>query len=167
MWQEAPVAHQLDLPASWSIHDVFHASLLLPYHENAIHGPNFSCPPPDLVQGTEEYEVEHLINHRHHGRSRQLQYFVKWKGYPESDNTWEPVQNSHAPDLLKKYHQRYPLFDKRGRTTKKKASSQAWTTTACLQTPRMNPLLFPTNCPSLLLPIMTQSRLPHNSPSMS
>src|SRR5258707_1612662 len=59
----SPVAYQLSLPASWAIHDVFHASLLLPYQENAIHGPNFSRPPPDLVQGSEEYEVEHLVNH--------------------------------------------------------------------------------------------------------
>ena len=35
------VAYQLDLPTLWSIHNVFHASLLLPYQENAIHGPNF------------------------------------------------------------------------------------------------------------------------------
>jgi len=38
----SPVVYQLDLPASWNIHDVFHASLLLPYQENAIHSPNFS-----------------------------------------------------------------------------------------------------------------------------
>src|SRR5229473_2448669 len=66
----SPVVYQLDLPASWAIHDVFHASLLLPYRENAVHGPNFSKPPPDLVQGTKEYEVEHLVNHRRHGRSQ-------------------------------------------------------------------------------------------------
>src|SRR5260370_18944943 len=68
----SPVAYQLSLPASWTIHDVFHASLLLPYQENAVHGPNFSKPPPDLIQGTEEYEVENLLNHRRHGRSRIL-----------------------------------------------------------------------------------------------
>src|SRR5713226_8879053 len=70
----SPVAYQLDLPASWNIHDVFHASLLLPYQENAVHGPNFLRLPPNLIQGTEEYEVEHLVNHRRHGKSRTLQY---------------------------------------------------------------------------------------------
>src|SRR5712692_11085613 len=135
----SPVAYQLDLPASWSIHNVFHASLLLPYQENAVHGPNFSQPPPDLIQGTEEYEVEHLINHRRHGKSQTLQYFVKWKGYPESDNTWEPAQNIHAPDLLKRYHQRYPLQDKKGKKSTKKASSRLQTTVLC-RTLRTNPL---------------------------
>ncbi len=141
----SPVAYQLRLPASWTIHDVFHASLLLPYQENAVHGPNFSKPPPDLIRGTEEYEVEHLVNHRRHRKSRTLQYFVKWKGYPESDNTWEPVQNIHAPDLLKKYHQCYPLKDKKEKKSTRKAFSRLYTTTSCrmLQT---NPLLAsPTN----------------------
>src|SRR5713226_4094493 len=136
----SPVAYQLSLPATWTIHDVFHASLLLPYHENAVHGPNFSRPPPDLIQGAEEYEVEHLVNHRRHGRSRALQYFVKWKGYPESDNTWEPARDIHAPDLLKSYHQRYPLEDKKGAQKKKKASSHL-RFTSC-QTHQTNPLLI-------------------------
>src|SRR5258707_13377165 len=157
----SPVAYQLSLPASWTIHDVFHASLLLPYQENAVHGPNFSRPPPDLIKGAEEYEVEHLVNHRRHGRSRALQYFVKWKGYPESDNTWEPAQNIHAPDLLKKYHQCYPLQDKKGGVMKKKVSSQAQTTTACRRTLQMNPLLvLPMSYPFPPLPTMIQSRLP-------
>src|SRR5258708_34180196 len=46
----SPVAYQLSLPASWAIHDEFHAPPLLPYRENAIHGLNFSSPPPDLTK---------------------------------------------------------------------------------------------------------------------
>src|SRR5258708_319345 len=74
----SPVAYQLSLPASWAIHDVFHASLLLPYQENTVHGPNFSKPPPDLVQGSEEYEVEHLVNHRRHGRTQTPPSSAEW-----------------------------------------------------------------------------------------
>jgi hypothetical protein len=81
------VAYWLELPTSWRIHDVFHASLLSPYQETITHGSNFSCPPPDLIGGEEEYEVKRIMSHRHHGRSRALQYLIKWKGYPESDNT--------------------------------------------------------------------------------
>src|SRR5712671_7849769 len=68
----SPVAYRLALPLSWGIHNVFHASLLLPYKETAMHGPNFTRPPPDLVGDEEEYEVEAIINHRRYGRRRQL-----------------------------------------------------------------------------------------------
>src|SRR6267154_382607 len=83
----SPVAYQLALPLSWGIHNVFHASLLLPYKETSAHGPNFERPPPSLIEDAEEYEVEAVINHRHYGRRRRLQYLIKWKGYPSSDNT--------------------------------------------------------------------------------
>ncbi len=163
----SPVAYQLSLPISWAIHDVFHASLLVPYRENAVHGPNFSKPPPDLVQGTEEYEVEHLVNHRRHGRSRTLQYFVKWKGYPESDNTWEPLQNIHAPELLKKYHQRYPLQDKKEKKPVKKVSPRLRVNTLC-RTLQTNLLpVSPMTFPSLPLHTTTPSPSQPNFPSMS
>ena len=59
----SPIAYKIRLPMSWGIHDVFHASLLSPYWETAAHGPNFSRPPPDLIDGEEEYEVERIVNH--------------------------------------------------------------------------------------------------------
>src|SRR5579863_10670853 len=59
---------------------------------------NYSRPPPDLILGEAEYEVEQIRSHRRHGRRKQLQYLLKWKGYPESDNTWEPADQVHAPD---------------------------------------------------------------------
>src|SRR5712671_7832429 len=124
----SPVAYCLQLPAAWNIHDVFHASLLTPYRETASHGPNFTRPPPDLVQGNEEFEVETIINHRFFGRRKTLQYLIRWKGYPSSDNTWEPVDNVHAPEIVKQYHQRCPLEDK----SKKKSSKVNSISTASL-----------------------------------
>jgi hypothetical protein len=54
----SPVAYQLRLSMMWGIHNIFHASLLSPYHEMTQHGPNFSQLPPDLIKGEAEYEVE-------------------------------------------------------------------------------------------------------------
>src|SRR5579863_6168227 len=113
----SPVAYQLELPHQWNIHPVFHASLLTPYIETDSHGPNYSRPPPDLITGEAEYEVEQIRNHRCHGQRKQLQYLLKWKGYPESDNTWEPADQVHAPDLVKAYHQRHRLEHIKASTT--------------------------------------------------
>jgi Chromo (CHRromatin Organisation MOdifier) domain len=104
----SPVAYQLILPASWGIHNVFHASLLHPYHETKEKGPNFAQPLPELIEGEEEYKVEAIRNHRRQGQSKQLHYLIKWKGYPESDNTWEPADQVHAPDLIKLYQKGLP-----------------------------------------------------------
>ena len=59
----SPVAYQLQLPPSWNIHPVFHASLLLSYSKTPSHGSNFSQPPPDLINNEEEYEVEQIKVH--------------------------------------------------------------------------------------------------------
>src|SRR6267142_5240552 len=105
----SPVAYRLELPIQWNIHPVFHASLLTPFVKMDSHGPNFSQPPPDLIQGENKYKEETIRKHRRFGRNKKLQYLLKWKGYPESDNTWEPAEQLHAPQLIKEYHTRHPL----------------------------------------------------------
>ena len=110
----SPVAYQLAIPHQWNIHPMFHASLLTPYIETESHGPNYLRPPPDLIGGENEYEVEAIRSHRHYGRTRKLQYLLKWKGYPKSDNTWEPSNQVHAPELVKAYHRRHPLESIKG-----------------------------------------------------
>ena len=84
----SPVNYRLKLPPQWSIHDVFHTDLLTPYRETSAHGANYQRPPPDLVNGVEEFEVEKVLDSRRYGRGRKLQYLIKWKGYPDSDNQW-------------------------------------------------------------------------------
>jgi hypothetical protein len=73
----SPVAVRLELLPQWSIHSVFHNNLLTPYTETPSHGPNFTRPPPDLIDGEEEYEVEQIRSHRTWGRSKTLQYLIK------------------------------------------------------------------------------------------
>jgi hypothetical protein len=55
------VNYRLELPTQWSIHPVFHIDLLTPYKETTIHGKNYQRPPPELISGKEEYEVEKVL----------------------------------------------------------------------------------------------------------
>jgi hypothetical protein len=105
----SPVASQLSLPMLWNIHPVFHNSLLTPFVETSAHSPNFTRPPPDLIDGEAEYEVEAIRSHRHFGKNKRLQYLLKWKGYPEADNTWESEDQLNAPDLLRQYNKCHSL----------------------------------------------------------
>src|SRR5579863_5692209 len=99
------VAYQVDLPPTWKIHNAFHASLLSPYQEMLKHGQNFTELPPDLINSEQEWEVKHIVATRLFGCNKKRQYCVRWKGYSEAHDTWEPVSNIHAPDLMAAFHQ--------------------------------------------------------------
>ena len=60
-------------------------------------------PPPVLVDGNLEFEVEDIIDMRScgQGRSRRREFLVKWLGYGLFDATWEPESSlSHCPRIL-------------------------------------------------------------------
>ena len=69
----SPVNYRLELPTQWSIHPVFHTDLLTPYRETPTHGRNYQRPPPELIDGEEEYKVEKILDSWHFGRRRKLQ----------------------------------------------------------------------------------------------
>jgi hypothetical protein len=108
-----PVAYRLDLPAHMKVHNVFHIDLLTPYKETEQYGLAYTPPPPDLIDGHEEQEVEAILDVRQKGRSRALQYLIKWEGFPMSENEWVDSQDMHAKDLVKQFHASQLTKDKR------------------------------------------------------
>jgi hypothetical protein len=68
-----------------------------------MHGPNFTQPAPELIDGEEEYSVEKILDSRRFGRRRRLQYLVKWEGYPDSDNMWVDKDDVSADDKVREF----------------------------------------------------------------
>jgi hypothetical protein len=97
------VNYRLELPTQWSIHPVFHIDLLTPYKETIMHGPNFTRPAPELIDGEEEYFVERILDSRHFGRRWRLQYLVKWEGYPDAENMWVDKDDVFADDKVREF----------------------------------------------------------------
>jgi len=98
------VAYELDLPATMKVHPVFHVVLLKRYQENSKEFPGRIVPPPPpiKVDDEDEFEVERILDKRLF--RHQVEYLVKWKGYPEHDATWEPIGNlQHAAEVIKDF----------------------------------------------------------------
>jgi hypothetical protein len=93
----SPLVYELQLPSSLPIHPTFHISKLRKYIDDEGQFPgreqnlNRDQPPPDFVNDEPEYEVEAIRQHRLKKWRGEMhkQYLVKWKGYPEWENTWE------------------------------------------------------------------------------
>jgi len=106
------VVYQLELPPQWKVHNVFHASLLSPYHKTTTHGPNYHEPPPDIINREKEWEVKYIMGSRHYGRWKKLQYLVRWEGYSAAHNSWEPAEGIRTPNLIRDFERQQK--DKRG-----------------------------------------------------
>jgi len=92
------------------MHPVFHNSLVSPYKETTAHRPNFTRPPPDIIEGEDDhYEVEDILQSRPSPNKKGIQYLIKWKGYPSSKNSWLPAsQMHHAKTLVQQFHSQNP-----------------------------------------------------------
>jgi len=133
--QIGPTSFKVDLPGLKSVHPVFHASLLEPFDPKGI------IPHPDrqIVDtlrtfGDDVWEVERIIERSQDDEGQWL-YHVKWAGYGDEENTWEPGVNISS-NALKEFWTREKMLPKRqqtsqtvkrrpGRPPKKKGDSQA------------------------------------------
>lgn len=109
-------AYELNLPNTMKVHPVFHVHLLKPYHDphaafpSRIHDPT---PEPEFVDDDEPgWEVESVLKKRRRGR--QVEYLVKWKGFPPEEATWEPLEHMVKADLsIQDYEERNALRQRR------------------------------------------------------
>ena len=90
-------AYRLALPPIYRIHNVFHVSLLELYRRRD----NSTMPAytaSELIDGEEEWEVEKILDKRK--RKGEVEYLIRWAGYPVEYDQWVPEEDmEHAQEL--------------------------------------------------------------------
>ncbi|XP_046995278.1 heterochromatin protein 1-like isoform X1 [Schistocerca americana] len=51
------------------------------------------------------YEVEKIME-VHHKRNGKKEYLIHWRGYPHSQDTWEPEENLDCEELIREFEER-------------------------------------------------------------
>ena len=110
------VAVKLALPPQWTrVHPVFHVSLIKPFVAGSADSGGVSesdCPPPPVqwLDGEPLYTAECLLDHKTEvtgkgkRRKQRVLYKVRWAGYGEEHDTWEPRANLLAcNDMVREY----------------------------------------------------------------
>ena len=98
-------AYRLDLPSTWTIHPVFHVSLLKDFRTSRFH-PTAATTLPELVPATPTeprvFNIERILRWRWMvGQRRRKEYLVLWSGYPLEEATWEPTSHFTSPSGLR------------------------------------------------------------------
>ena len=92
--QITPVSYKLDTSEPMRakrIHDTFHVSLLRPFTEDRFKRTEEPGPSILFEDGHKEWEVEAILSEKVIRNKKH--YLVKWKNYPNHENTWEPEEN--------------------------------------------------------------------------
>ena len=99
------MSYRLKLDKLWhQIHPVFHKCLLHPYHQGDFPSQKQTPPPPpEIISGVEEAEVEYVIDSKHVGNT--IHYLIHWKGFPHKENEWIPIKElANAQMAIKEFH---------------------------------------------------------------
>ncbi len=72
------------------------------------------------VEPVEDYVVEKVVDKRN--VKGKIQYLLKWKGYPDEENTWEPSENLDCEELISAFEEKRKK--ERGRESSRRGASR-------------------------------------------
>ncbi|BFF91462.1 chromobox protein homolog 3 [Drosophila madeirensis] len=66
-----------------------------------------------MVKNEPNFVVERIVDKRITSDGK-VEYFIKWRGYQATDNTWEPEENCDCPALIQRFEESRAKSKKRG-----------------------------------------------------
>jgi len=96
---------KLELPSTVKIHLVVNVSRIRRYI-GQVEGQKKEQPAPVIIEGEEEWEVEHILNKRKvRGKDK---YLVRWKGFTAESDTWKGRENlKNAQEAIEEFEKEY------------------------------------------------------------
>jgi len=126
----SPVNYKLDLPRGCRVNPVFHVSQLEPYRENAQQFEDrqrAEAPAPIFDDDqVPKWPVEAILDRKVEtaGSRRIVKYLVKWTGFGDYDNSWEPRSNlvraADVKTMIDEFDAQYPLAEAAPRRTRRR-----------------------------------------------
>ena len=68
-----------------------------------LYDPNLIDPVDVARRDHMEFFVESIVSHRGNLNRSTIEFLVKWRDYPESENSWEPYSNLRNNEILHDY----------------------------------------------------------------